>query len=181
MCVYAWACVCATEKTTSVSMSHVLFAFFCVCILWQDASMVWHPLSSLVWLASDLQWPAYPSLPRIGLYAWITISGFFLIHVEDNSDPYFQGYVPSSPKFFCLLSFVPTCMASWDGNTAWQSRQMNFRMSSSQWKFLPRALQMMFFHRKLLNQPNSSISLAPQWWLIQSPHHQESHLWFPSL
>lgn len=77
MCVYAWACVCATEKTTSVSTSHVLFAFFCVCILWQDASMVWHPLSSLVWLASDLQWPAYPSLPRIGLYAWITISGFF--------------------------------------------------------------------------------------------------------
>lgn len=162
-------------------MSHVLFVFFCVYILWQGASMVWHPLSSLVWLASDLQWPAYPSLPRMYYVHGPLYLAFFGPCFEDNSDPYFQGYVPSSPKFFCLLSFAPTCMASWDGNTAWQSRQMNFRMSSSQWKFLPRALQMMFFHRKLSNQPNSSISLAPQWRLIQSPHHQESHLWFPSL
>lgn len=81
MCVHAWACVCAAERTTSVSMSQVLFTFFCVCILWQCASMVWHPLSSLGWLASDLQWFAYISLRRTGLHEWTTIPGFFLVHV----------------------------------------------------------------------------------------------------
>lgn len=42
--------------------------------------MVWHPLSSLVWLASDLQWPAYPSLPRM-YYVHGPLYLAFLVHV----------------------------------------------------------------------------------------------------
>lgn len=44
----------------------------------------------------------------MGHHTWL-----FWCIFEDNLGPDLQGYVSSSSKLFWLLSFVPTCMASW--------------------------------------------------------------------